>query len=149
MSYQVTNEDQKFLNDVESSQFPVSNFDHRAHLRLAYVYLAETRDVEKSLKLVRKVLLGLLKHAGIEPSTKYHETLTKAWLLAVHHFMHTQNHTHSADEFIDQNFKLLNSKIMLTHYSEDVLFSKEAKKKFMNPNLEPIPRYAGLPAKQE
>ena len=146
MSYQITNEDRKFLKDIESCQFPVIDFDHRAHLRLAYVYLAETRDVEKSLEFVRKALLGLLQHAGIDPAAKYHETLTEAWLLAVHHFMHTQSQTKSADEFINQNPILLNSKIMLTHYSKDVLFSKRAKMNFVSPNLEQIPRHASLPA---
>ncbi len=146
MSYQVSRDDLNFKNEIESCQFPVSEFGHREHVRLAYVYLAQTRDVGESLALVKKALLGLLKHAGIEPSAKYHETLTEAWLLAVHHFMHMRSDTKSADDFIRQARILLNSKIMLTHYSQDVLFSEAAKARFVSPNLEPIPRHAHLSA---
>jgi hypothetical protein len=47
----------------------------------------------------------------------------------------------SADDFIEKNPRMLDSKIMLTHYSAEVLFSDEARAKFVEPNLEPIPRY--------
>lgn len=142
MKYEITQEDLAFKNDVESCSFHVPDFDHRAHLRLAYIYLAQTNSPNESVKLVRQALVGLLKHAGIDPSIKYHETLTEAWLLAVHHFMHHTSNASSADDFIDQNTKLLDSKIMHTHYSKDVLFSEAAKTTFIEPNLEKIPRYA-------
>ncbi len=35
------------------------------------------------------------------------------------------------------------SDIMLTHYSAEVLFSDEARAKFVEPNLDPIPEYGG------
>jgi len=146
MSYQVSRDDLKFKSEIESCEFEVSGFGHREHLRLAYIYLVETKSVVDSLELVKNALLGLLKHARIEPSAKYHETLTEAWLLAVHHFMHKQGETKSADDFINQAPELLNSKIMLTHYSQDVLLSEEAKARFVSPNLEPIPRHARLSA---
>ena len=142
MSHQISRADEKFKSDVESCKFSVPDFDHRAHLRLAYVYLVQTNNTDASVNLVRDALVGLLKHAGVDPSAKYHETLTEAWLLAVHHFMHNTSNTNSADDFIDQNPKLLDSKIMLTHYSDDILFSESAKKQFVEPNLEPIPRHA-------
>lgn len=109
---------------------------------IAYVYLVETNSTSESVNLVRQALTGLLKHAGVDPSAKYHETLTEAWLLAVHHFMCQTSNATSADDFIDQNSKLLDSKIMLFHYSDDVLFSEAAKTAFIEPNLEPIPRHA-------
>ena len=142
MKHKVTNQDREFKADVESCNYPVTKFDHRAHLRLAYIYLVQTNDTTESVKLVRKALIGLLKHVGIDPTEKYHETLTEAWLLAVHHFMHHNHVAISADDFIDHHPKLLDSKIMMTHYSDDLLFSAEAKLQFMEPNIEPIPRYA-------
>jgi hypothetical protein len=36
---------------------------------------------------------------------------------------------------------LLDSRIMMMHYSTDVLFSQEARAWFLEPNLDPIPRY--------
>ncbi len=46
----------------------------------------------------------------------------------------------SAASFIADNPRMLDSKIMLTHYSTEVLFSPEARARFVEPNLELIPR---------
>ena len=45
----------------------------------------------------------------------------------------------SADEFIDRNPILLDSKIMLTHYSAELLFSPDARTRFVEPDLQRIP----------
>lgn len=141
MKHLITNEDLEFKGRVESCEFPLSEFDHRAHLRLAYVYLAENNK-SIAAKLMRDTLTGLLKHAGIDPSQKYHETLTEAWILAVRHFMNNTNSSESADDFIEKNPVMLDSKIMMTHYSAELLFSRKARQSFVEPNLDPIPRYS-------
>jgi hypothetical protein len=43
-------------------------------------------------------------------------------------------------EFIARNPVLLDSKVMLSHYSAEVLFSDEARAGFVEPDLAPIPR---------
>jgi hypothetical protein len=77
---------------------------------------------------------------GIDPG-KYHETLTRSWILAVRHFMDRAPAAASADAFIAANPMLLDSKIMLTHYSASVLFSPDARARFVEPDLEAIPRH--------
>ena len=57
------------------------------------------------------------------------------------HFMEITAQSISAESFIDTNPKMLDSKIMMTHYSAEVLFSDEARASFVEPDLEPIPRY--------
>jgi hypothetical protein len=138
MKYSISKDDLTFKDQVESCQFPVADFDHRAHIRLAYIYLSGN-STDRSVQLMRDALLQLLKHAGIDPSQKYHETLTEAWILAVHHFMNSTDSAESADEFIDKNKEMLDSKIMMTHYSANVLFSDAARKAFVEPDLDPIP----------
>lgn len=140
MDYFISKEDLKFKIQVETFEFPVPEFDHHAHLRLAYIYIVQ-RGAPEAVQLVRDALIGLLKYAGIDPTQKYHETLTEAWILAVYHFMHCSNGAKSANEFIENNPALLDSKIMMTHYSEDVLFSDQARELFVKPNLAEIPRH--------
>ncbi len=89
---------------------------------------------------MRDTLNRFLIHNGVDPS-KFHETLTKAWILAVHHFMNRTEDSNSADEFIDRNPEMLDTKIMMTHYSAEVLFSDEAMATFVQPNLDPIPMH--------
>jgi hypothetical protein len=140
MKYVNSNEDIEFKRQFESCEFPAAKFNHKAHLRLAYVYLAEN-DPDAAVALMRESLKRFLKHNGVDP-TKYHETLTRAWILAVNHFMNKTGGCQSAEELIAGNPEMLDSKIMLTHYSAEMLFSDEARKAFVQPNLDPIPRYA-------
>jgi hypothetical protein len=61
--------------------------------------------------------------------------------MAVRHFMERTPASASADEFIEANPALLDSKIMLTHYSAELLFSPEARSAFKEPDQDPIPRH--------
>lgn len=140
LKHDLSNSDREFRAAFEAGAFAPADFSHRAHVRLAYVYLAES-DVELALERYRAALVCFLSHHGI-PATKYHETLTRAWLLGVNHFMHRSPVASSADDFIARNPALLDSKIMLTHYSADLLFSDQARAQFVEPNLDPIPRHA-------
>ncbi len=92
---------------------------------------------------MREALQRFLEYNDVDVS-KYHETITRAWILAVRHFMGTTSSTESSDAFIEQNPEILDGKIMMTHYSAEVLFSNEARAKFVEPDLDPIPRYNGL-----
>ncbi len=75
MTHLISIEDQDFRNQVEACEFPVPKFDHRAHLRLAYIYLVDG-STKQTIQCMRDALMGLLKHAGANPSKKYHESLT-------------------------------------------------------------------------
>lgn len=44
-------------------------------------------------------------------------------------------------EFIDRNPLLLDTEIMLSHYSAEVLFSDEARAAFVTPDVSPIPKH--------
>lgn len=136
--HQLSQDDRNFRAAFEGCAIAPSQFGHEAHVRLAYVYLAQN-DVESAVQRMRAALLHFLEHHDIPPS-KFHETLTRAWVLAVRHFME-QSTTLSAADFIRNNQQLLDSKIMLTHYSASVLFSPDARAAFAEPDLDPIPRH--------
>lgn len=130
--------DDAFIREFEMGALIPEAFGHRAHLRVAYVYLTrQSRD--DAARAVRQGLTTFLAANGL-PANKYHETLTRAWVMAVHHFMQRSPATQSADEFIDGNPELLDPAIMLTHYSRDVLFSTAARESFVPPDMDPIPQ---------
>jgi hypothetical protein len=134
----ITSGDRRFRDDFEAGAVPPADFGHRAHVRLAYTYLAES-GVDDAAARMRAALLAYLAHHGID-AAKYHETMTRAWILAVRHFMQRSPGATGADAFIDANPALLDSRIMLTHYSAELLFSPEARARFVDPDLDPIPR---------
>lgn len=139
MTHQVSTEDATFRARFESCETPPDEFDHRAHVRLAYVYLCG-QDTEVAYRRMRDALYNFLDHHGVDRS-KYHDTMTRAWILAIRHFMAKTPDLASADAFIEQNPELLDTKIMMTHYSADTLFSDAARAGFVEPDLDPIPRH--------
>jgi len=142
-SHQASDEDRAFRSAFEGCTIAPSQFNHEAHVRLAFVYLTEG-DVDLAVQKMRDALLNFLQHNGV-PQSKFHETLTRAWVLAVQHFMNRSTST-SASDFIAKNQQLLDSKIMLTHYSASVLFSADARASFVEPDLDPVPRAGDQPS---
>jgi hypothetical protein len=138
-SHAFSPEDHAFRLAFEEVRIAPEAFNHRAHVRLAYVYLVD-HDTEAACTRMRAALLGFLEHWKIAPA-KYHETLTRAWILAVRHFMERSVGAADADAFIAANPVLLDTTIMLTHYSAALLFSPEARGGFVEPDVSPIPRY--------
>jgi hypothetical protein len=139
MTHSVSMEDRRFIADLEGGRIEPDHFDHRSHIRAGYIYLAESSPDQAAVRL-RDALLAFLHRHGVN-SSKYHETITKAWILAIRHFMEMTPATESADAFIDANPRLLDSKIMLTHYSAELLFSSSARVAFVAPDLGEIPAH--------
>jgi hypothetical protein len=137
MTHEISQDDRDFRSAFEACSIAPDAFDHRAHVRLAYAYLVES-DVEGAVARMRESLLRFIEHNDI-PRSKFHETITRAWVLAIRHFM-SRSPSASSTEFIARNPELLDSKIMLTHYSASVLFSSDARTSFVEPDLDPIPR---------
>ncbi len=139
MRHKISYEDQVFLTSFARCHLGTDRFRHREHLRLAYILLAKY-TVDEAYEIMRGCLLRFLKHVGAEPS-KYHATMTYAWLLAVKHFMHTSSPSQSSNEFIRSNEILLDKNIMSSHYSCEVIESEQARARYIAPDLEPIPLY--------
>jgi len=135
----LSDNDRRFLESFEACTIPPGEFTHRAHLRLAYVHLAQC-EVDAALQGMRQSISRFLAHHGVNPA-KYHETLTRAWLMAVRHFMDRAGSTASADEFLSKSGPLLDANVMLTHYSRETLFSPAARTSFVEPDLDPIPQH--------
>jgi len=130
-------DDLAFARAFESWEIDPQAFDHAAHVRLAYVYLCEA-PTEAAAGRMKTALLAFLTHLGGDTS-KFHETLTRAWILAVAHFMGESAPCASAAAFMAANPRLLDSRIMLTHYSAQVLYSPEARQAYVPPDVSPIP----------
>jgi len=132
-------EDITFRTAFEKGDIPPSEFHHRDHLRLAYVYLCE-HETKPAFELFRRHVKKFLSDNGV-PDDKYHETVTASWVQAVRHFMELCGSASSFEDMINHDNRLLDMNIMLTHYREETLFSDIARREFVQPDLEPIPQY--------
>ena len=139
MNHQPSLEDLELKKQFEAGLLPPSEFSHRRHIQLAYIYLCQYEQ-ELAFVCMRQSLQNYLTFQGIDAS-KYHETLTRAWILAVRHFMENAEPALSAREFIKAHPVLLDKDIMLTHYSQEHLFSEQGRTAFREPDIQQIPRY--------
>ena len=135
--------DRKFLEAFESCALSPEEFRHRDHVRLAYIYLSLS-DADAALTTLREGLHRFLAHLGA-PSSKYHETVTRAWLLAVEHFMREAGPTESFEKFAAASPRLFAEGAMETHYTRELLWSDAARQQFIAPDLQPIPPPASTP----
>lgn len=139
MAHRCSAADGAFARAFRAFEVSPDDFDHRAHVRLAYVLICE-HGAAGAHSAMRDALQGFLAHLGA-PADKYHETITAAWIKAVRHFMEKTPACGSADAFIAANPVLLDSKIMLGHYSAELLFSDAARAAWVEPDVDPIPEY--------
>ena len=119
------------------------DFGHEAHLRAAYLVI-EHHGFENALAPMRDGLRELLanaQRAGFGPKTGYHETITVFWLRTVRRLMQGRTFADSMD-FIRNSPELLDKRLMLRHYSKDRLMSDEARGRFIEPDLAPLPDLA-------
>ncbi|GAB3019704.1 hypothetical protein [Bowmanella dokdonensis] len=97
-AHRLSPEDEEFRHRVENGQFPLAEFNHLAHLQLAYCYLLN-QDVVGALDRYRQTVKRLLELNNKDPG-KYHETLTCAWLMTVSQRMLDALHVRCFGEFI-------------------------------------------------
>jgi hypothetical protein len=129
--------DAQFLTAFEACTLPPSAFNHRAHVRLAWVLLNkyELRDA------VERICLGIERfadHAGAR--SKFNRTLTTALMrLMAHGGAGVRSVTW--DQFCDANVMLLNDvrDLLERYYSWDLLTSDAAKQRFVAPDRLPLP----------
>ena len=136
-SHGISTHDAAVLASFEACRMTTECFDHRTHLQVAYALIVQV-GVEQAAVRMKTGLLRLLKHLGAGED-KYHETLTRGWILAVHHFMSKVPGCPGFDKFIVRASPLLDQSLMNTHYSAELLATPEARHKFVMPNLAPIP----------
>jgi len=60
-----------------------------------------------------------------------HETITRAWMLAVRHVMGGSEDCDSSEVFVERNPRLLDAEIMLKHDSAEVLFGEQGRGRFL------------------
>lgn len=133
--------DESFLQQFEAGLWPLEQWHHEQHIKLAYLYLrrypfdtalARIREKIKAHNLARNIPDG--------PTSGYHETMTHAWLHLVHVTLCEYCAADTADAFYEQSPQLSQKKILRLFYSREVFMSPKAKTEFLEPDLAPLPR---------
>lgn len=129
MSAVATPTDLELVAAVEDGSLPPSAFDHRAHVRLAWIYLRE----QPLLDALQRFIITLRRYAtSLGAASKYHETVTYAFVFLIHERMQ-RNPALTFDAFIATN-EDLRVPILTRYYLPATLSSELAKATFVMPD---------------
>ncbi len=133
--------DAEFVRLFESQAWPLAQWHHRDHVRLAYLMLREGTFEQAAERIRRGIRAHNAKHGIVDtPTTGYHETMTLAWLWLVAAILDEYGPAQTADAFCDAHPELMEKKALRLFYSKERFMSAEAKVRFVEPDLAPLPR---------
>lgn len=129
--------DHEFLGSFIYCTLPPEHFDHRGHLRVAWLHLRRYPFAQA----VHETCTGIARYAAsLGAADKFHWTVTEALM----HLMRAGGADEPAstfDGFLASNPELVaNARAAVgRHYSAGLLATPEAKAGFVAPDLAPLP----------
>lgn len=125
--------DEELIEQFENCTLPKSEFRHRAHVRLAWLYLNRYSGLEAITRFTEK-LKSFAHHLGAPDL--YHETITWGHLFLIHERIFRAPAHQTWEDFAAANGDILNWQdgIFKQHYSDELLASDIAGKIFVLPD---------------
>lgn len=120
---------------------PAAEWTHEAHLRVGLWHRLRM-PAEASLDRLRDRIGRYNESLGNENSDTdgYHETITRFYVVLIDRFVATADVTRDLDELADELIARLGFRgLPLDYYSPDRLFSVEARRAWLAPDLAPLP----------
>jgi len=126
--------DQEFLLQFKNCTLLPELFDHKAHLRLAWLQIKHF-GLELALENCCEQISRFASFHG--DNQKYHTTVTMGSVYAVNHFMKDEN---NFEEFIEKHQQLLSDlkALINSHYSYDIFAVERAQNLFIEPDVQPF-----------
>jgi hypothetical protein len=129
--------DDEFVNAFLQCRLSSDDFDHRGHLRIAWLLLRRY-PLEQAIEEICVGIARSARHFGAPD--KYNRTLSEALVRLI---AHAEAHTpHAAfEEFVAANSALVHNVrgVLAQYYSPGLLHSVTAKRSFEMPDLQPLP----------
>lgn len=133
---------QQFLEQFENQTLDPNYFDHRGHIRLAWLYLTGSTFDHAHTRIGQ----GILRYAtSLGAPDKFHSTLTYAltYLIALRIDPHKGNEKEDKDfeSFLSDHSELIDQPMALVHqyFSPELLNSDAAKRNVLEPDKSPLP----------
>jgi [ribosomal protein S5]-alanine N-acetyltransferase len=132
-------DDGSLLAAFESCTYPLEQWNHRAHIRVAFLYLSRC-GLDQAIDRMRSGIQAYNAVHGVEdgPETGYHETTTQAFMRLIHNAIKERGPFQDSHQFCDGNPELLDRRVLLRYYTRDQIMTPEAKARFVEPDLAPL-----------
>jgi hypothetical protein len=138
--------DSCLLEKLASCALSREEWCHRLHVRIAHLFLrrASFRD---ALDALRSAIQRLNRSNEVpeDRASGYHETMTVAWLHLVWDRMRSPLPDLDSEAFCAANPELLDKHLLRSYYSPARIGSWQAKRRFVEPDLGPLPHVDTAP----
>ncbi len=136
--------DSELLRRFEDLSLPFSEWTHRAHIRVAFLYLS-SHPFEEALDRIRTNIkaYNAANNRPDGPTEGYNETTTVAFMRLVDAMMRAYGSVCPATDseaFCEAHPQLLSSRVLRLFYSPERRLHPDAKTEFIEPDLAPLPR---------
>jgi hypothetical protein len=128
--------DEDFREAFESLRIPNEMFHHREHIRLAWIYSREYPQEQALARMVQGIQ-AFAKHHGA--ATKYHHTITVAWMRLVRHAVREGPQAPDFNTFAAAHVHFFHARLLEYYYSKARLQSDAARYDWLDPDLRPLP----------
>ena len=141
--------DAEVLQAFESLALPFDQWTHRAHVRVGYLYVRSSASLEEALVRMRTAIkrFNAAHRVPDGPDRGYNETTTHAFLHLIAATIRAYGQTHptpTSEAFCDTHTQLMSRNVLRLFYSPARRMHPEAKGRFVEPDLTPLPRLEGV-----
>jgi hypothetical protein len=135
--------DDELLRRFEDCSLPFDQWTHRAHIKVAYLYLC-ANDFDTALAKMRRCVqaYNATHHVPESDTTGYNETTTCAMMQLLATTIAAYGAvlpTPDADSFCDTHPQLMTKHVLRLFYSPERRMQPKAKTEFIGPDLAPLP----------
>ena len=128
----------ELVRSFEAATIPHDDWKHAEHLVVALYYLT-LNELEIAYEKMRSGILNLLEHGfkvDLKKEMPYHETITLFWMRTVHDYNASKNGASLLEKANEVAYKW-DKDYPLRFYSRELLFSDEARARFVEADLAP------------
>ena len=130
-------EDDEFLRQFESCT--LTNWSHRTHLRMAWLYL--TRDGRRiGINKIFDGIKNFIQTSPVARKTTFHFTMTYFWIQMIDLAIAQSPKDTKFEEFLSINSHLLNGGLFLDYYKKETMLNNPiARQQMVLPDIKPLP----------
>jgi hypothetical protein len=141
-NYRTAEQIAQLVESVERCTLTPAEFSHHAHMTVAIWYLARL-PLGEAMAVMRTTIQRFAAHHGHHQL--YHETITVFWMWLLRHYLDTAGpQLPLADVTYQALVELGSTQAVFRHYSRELLFSDQARREWVAPDLLPMPASSSL-----
>jgi hypothetical protein len=135
--YRSSDQITQLVRDFEAGTLAPDQFNHHAHMTVALWYLSQM-PFAKATATMRTNIQHFAAHH--HQGQLYHETITGFWMRLLRHILESAD---PSEPFADVVYRVITTfgtmDVFFRHYSKERAFSPEARQRWVNPDLIPLP----------